>query len=132
MNFEKCYAEQQDVIEAERKAKEKKKAADENKKKISALIRRSSIEAVQDTPWFPSIPGAGVRRRIFVFLEDSSASVLGKLVSVGVLLVIIASCTTFVMETMPGFVETPAKCNLNALTADDCTPTSFQIFKDME
>ena len=132
MNFEKCYGEQKDVIAAERKAEEKKRAMDEKKMMISAQVRRASTQAIQATPWFPSIPGAGVRRHIFVFLEDSSASVLSKVVSVGILFIIIASCTTFVMETMPGFVTTPAKCNINALTVDDCQPTSFQIFKDME
>jgi len=131
MNFEKCYSEQQDVIEVQKAKDDKKLEAEKNRQAMSKAIRRSSMQTEDGTPWFPHHQ-SGLSRRIFVFFEDSSASRLGKLVSIFILLIIIASSATFVMETMPGNLVTPDTCDLLALSVADCTPTSKQIFKDME
>ena len=138
MNFENCY---QESFDSEYKELAKQKKEDGRQSELNAIatrVRRDSVMIMDEMeqggkPWFlPRIPGASLRRRIFNLFEDPDASRLGKMFSIFILFIIIASCTTFVLETMPGNLVTPAACNPAALDLEACTPTSKQVFKDME
>eukprot|EP00937_MAST-01D_sp_MAST-1D-sp2_P003058 g3058.t1 len=105
----------------ERMQAEKKRAA-----------RRASL-SVSDflaTPWWPR--ARGLRRQLFLLFEDPSASRLGKIVSVAVLIAIVASCLTFCLETMPSFREAPAECVAAAPSVSDCRPRARPVFAQME
>eukprot|EP00937_MAST-01D_sp_MAST-1D-sp2_P000785 g785.t1 len=97
-----------------------------------------SLESLQKMPWIPIEDGW--RRTIFVLFEVPSASKLGKLSSLGVLAIIIVSCTTFCMESMPSMRRTPGACaeaadsagGVQQLDAGACEPQALQVFAQME
>jgi len=81
----------------------------------------------------PCFPAEGnILKRIFILFEDSSASRLGKILSVMVLTTILVSTVSFVMESMPEFNHIEDTCNPNALTVEDCEPVPAKAFYILE
>mmetsp|Transcript_24072 Transcript_24072/g.63477 ORF Transcript_24072/g.63477 Transcript_24072/m.63477 type:complete len:1013 (-) Transcript_24072:214-3252(-) len=76
---------------------------------------------------------AGLRQHVFMVMEDSSASRLGKWASILMLLAILASTVSFILESMPAFRETPGTCKPpHVLTVIDCRPVPLPVFYSLE
>lgn len=71
--------------------------------------------------------------RIFMTLEDPTASRLGRLVSCVVLLAIVFSATSFVVSTMPSMQEKPlTAAAIFERTGVQVPPEPFQVFRDID
>lgn len=99
--------------------------------------RRNSLAIADflETPWIPR--ESGVLRTCFVLFEDPSASRLGKFISILVFFVIVVSCTTFCMETVPSLRKIPAACQsatipVANLAPESCEPVAISIFEKLE
>eukprot|EP00929_Paragymnodinium_shiwhaense_P049869 TRINITY_DN25151_c0_g1_i2.p1 TRINITY_DN25151_c0_g1~~TRINITY_DN25151_c0_g1_i2.p1 ORF type:complete len:940 (+),score=147.70 TRINITY_DN25151_c0_g1_i2:115-2934(+) len=94
------------------------------------LRRRKSI-IVGATPWLPH--GDSFREKLFLLLEDPTASVLGEYLSMFIIFIIVASTTSFVLETLPSFRQVDlTRCDPSALTIEDCQPQPHAIFYRLE
>mmetsp|Transcript_41283 Transcript_41283/g.95022 ORF Transcript_41283/g.95022 Transcript_41283/m.95022 type:complete len:1143 (-) Transcript_41283:203-3631(-) len=74
----------------------------------------------------------GFRRSVFILLDDPAASKVGRAVSGLIILTIIVSTCSFVMESMPQFNHTPSECNVHMPTLEDCRPLPDNIFAILE
>jgi len=107
---------------------------------------RGNREA-HSAPWFPSKSRWGsMRRRFFTLMDDAQASRLGRMINIAVMLAILLSTATFVMETDESFQEIPKACTLlenrrtncnvtdsnQCLKAEHCEPDSITAFKVIE
>jgi voltage-gated potassium channel Kch len=86
----------------------------------------------KESPLFPGGPRWGLRKRVFVFFENPSASKLGRAFSVFVMCTILAVTTSFVMESMPEFNDTPSGCDPDHMTVEDCRPVPLPVFHFIE
>lgn len=120
-NFETVYDEEYAQHQPERKRME-----------ISKKWSAKGESSFKDAPWMPKVEGGSLRKKVFIFLEQPSASKLGKIFSVFVLAVIITVTISFVLESMPEFNVTPSHCDLSQLTVQDCTPVPGPGFNDLE
>ena len=86
-------------------------------------------------PWLPkaSEDGRGIRWKVFVLLDDPSASQCGHSISVLIMFLIVVSTTSFLLESMPQFKSRPAECAErirlgHVLTTEACEPRALPIF----
>eukprot|EP00929_Paragymnodinium_shiwhaense_P049868 TRINITY_DN25151_c0_g1_i1.p1 TRINITY_DN25151_c0_g1~~TRINITY_DN25151_c0_g1_i1.p1 ORF type:complete len:958 (+),score=146.13 TRINITY_DN25151_c0_g1_i1:59-2875(+) len=100
---------------------------------LRKLRQRKAITSVGGILWLPD--GASFREKLFLVLEDPTASVLGRYLSMFIILVIVASTTSFVLETLPSFRQVDlTRCDpaSGALTIEDCEPQPHAIFHRVE
>jgi len=76
--------------------------------------------------------GGGVRRSIFFFLEDPGSSRLSKWWSIFVIIVILVSTASFILESMPGFNVVPDVCQPGHITVSNCKPQPQPYFLHLE
>jgi hypothetical protein len=130
-NFEIVYHRTQKEKQRNRAAAALKKA----EKKQTLKSARSGVEKIakRDNPgWFPESDERGIRFMIFTLLEDPGASRVGKYISIFVIIVIVISTTSFVLESMPEFRYTSTDCNPVALTVESCEPRPQAYFFALE
>eukprot|EP00928_Gymnodinium_smaydae_P013925 TRINITY_DN15047_c0_g3_i3.p1 TRINITY_DN15047_c0_g3~~TRINITY_DN15047_c0_g3_i3.p1 ORF type:complete len:853 (-),score=114.02 TRINITY_DN15047_c0_g3_i3:381-2939(-) len=106
-------------------------AAKSTPKKKKDKPKRSGSSDFGHHPWLPG--GDGIRRRIFLLLEDPVGSRLGKINSLFIIAVILVSTAAFVMESMETFnyVEDLDVC-LSDLTVANCQPVPLPYFNYVE
>jgi len=114
--------------------------------KIGKLVRRGSVGDVKNTyekalrtqatmrpgnkmQWLPARMDVG--RTIFAVLEEPSSSSAGRVYSIFMLVTILVSTTTFVLESMPLFQDTPEQCEVE-VTVDNCMPRPAGAFEYIE
>mmetsp|Transcript_17340 Transcript_17340/g.40419 ORF Transcript_17340/g.40419 Transcript_17340/m.40419 type:complete len:1117 (-) Transcript_17340:167-3517(-) len=74
----------------------------------------------------------GLRKTIFMLLDDPAASKLGRAISALIIITILVSTCSFVMESMPEFSVIPSSCDVNYPTEEDCRPVPNSIFGFLE
>jgi len=94
------------------------------------VSEKSNTDPAQ-LPWFPSPSHGGMRTRIFILFDDSSQSVMGKVIMVAILLTIVVSTVSFVLESMPEFRYRLAECQ-ELRTAEACEPRPGLLFGPIE
>jgi hypothetical protein len=126
-NFEIVY----NRLTAEKLAKEARKPQRRRKSKSKPTPKRGrpSIK-IGKTPWIPRT--RSLRMRIFLLLEDPGASRLGKYISIFIIMVIVVSTASFIMETMPSFRYISDRCTVGELTVEDCEPKPDPFFYQLE
>jgi len=102
-----------------------------NRMEISKKWSAKAEPNFRDAPWLPRVEGC-LRKKVFLFLEQPSASKLGRMFSMFVMAVIIAVTISFVMESMPEFNITPPECDVSQMTVQDCTPVPRSGFAVLE
>eukprot|EP00928_Gymnodinium_smaydae_P093704 TRINITY_DN77_c2_g1_i1.p1 TRINITY_DN77_c2_g1~~TRINITY_DN77_c2_g1_i1.p1 ORF type:complete len:945 (-),score=187.41 TRINITY_DN77_c2_g1_i1:40-2874(-) len=80
--------------------------------------------------WFPR--RESLRKSTFILLEDPSASIAGKIVSIFMILAILVSTIAFVLESTPSFMDTPEECVIGAPTVQTCRPRPRPVFAMFE
>jgi hypothetical protein len=99
--------------------------------KSARKTKKQAVKAETGAPpgWIPRC--RGIRKKIFILLEDPSASRIGKFISLTVIVVILVSTASFIMESMPDFNYTPDVC-LADLSIDNCKPRPDPVFHIVE
>mmetsp|Transcript_65359 Transcript_65359/g.181752 ORF Transcript_65359/g.181752 Transcript_65359/m.181752 type:complete len:895 (+) Transcript_65359:64-2748(+) len=102
------------------------------KRALARNVRLEKLRIVQKESkgLFPS--SGCFRRRVFLTLEEPSASLVGKVLSFVLLATILVSTVAFILETMPGFNYTDAACTPSNLTVEACTPRPHKSFYAIE
>lgn len=132
-NFEIVYDRTIAAQQAKRAEELRKKGlqSPDSTQKVDRGPSRKHITAIGGpVPLFPS--QGSILKRIFILFEDSSASKVGKVISVSVLATILVSTVAFVMESMPEFNNVPDDCDPNNLTVKDCEPVPEKAFFILE
>jgi hypothetical protein len=131
MHFEANYDENfaHDAESREEEANQQKM----EKRKDAAYDRQSYPFATR--PYFPT--GKNWQQRVFQTFEAPSASHLGKVVSITMLLVIGGSVMNFILAAEPAFQEIPAACKKlirlgKPLSNESCKPEPLPIFGVVE
>eukprot|EP00929_Paragymnodinium_shiwhaense_P097687 TRINITY_DN59311_c0_g1_i2.p1 TRINITY_DN59311_c0_g1~~TRINITY_DN59311_c0_g1_i2.p1 ORF type:complete len:981 (-),score=161.87 TRINITY_DN59311_c0_g1_i2:274-3216(-) len=115
-NFEKVY---------------KKMNKREKRNRTPLVLNLRGQKTFLENTWFPDVPG--LRRRIFMVLDDPSSSRWGKLVSLLIMAVITFVTASLILESMPGFNETPQECGAGGrLSVEGCEPRPLPIFQSIE
>lgn len=88
-------------------------------------------------PWFPRVTHGDWRHRVFIMFDDGSKSVIGKAIAIAVMLTVLLSTITFVLESMPAFRNRPDECNRlkharQPLTVEACEPQPLPVFDTIE
>lgn len=88
---------------------------------------------LKDVPWFPPKSRGGIRKRIFIILEEERSSVAGKINAWLSILFIAVSTVAFIMESLPRYKSTPAECKRLhdaglPLSIKACLPESDIVF----
>mmetsp|Transcript_17683 Transcript_17683/g.40988 ORF Transcript_17683/g.40988 Transcript_17683/m.40988 type:complete len:909 (+) Transcript_17683:97-2823(+) len=88
-------------------------------------------------PWFPLELLGSMRWRFFLVLDQPSKSLFGKFMEMLIVLVIVVSTVSFVMESMPRYRSSPDECERLRraglpLTVKDCEPRPDSIFFALE
>jgi len=128
-NFERVYRRQHGahhLLTEEEKETRKKKFYDD------ALAEFKANDDANNAPFFPSSRWGGMRQRLFTLMEDANASRLGKFINVAVMVAILLSTCTFVMETDEYFTETTEAECLVSLSVKDCEPKPVKVFEIIE
>jgi hypothetical protein len=106
----------------------------------------SSDGDVEDQPPPPCFPfGNGLFGNVFVLCDDPNSSKAGKMISIFVMVLIMISTTSFLLESMQEFRATPAACQVfidkgylaqafseGLADAELCEPQPFEIFHSLE
>eukprot|EP00929_Paragymnodinium_shiwhaense_P035030 TRINITY_DN18991_c0_g1_i1.p1 TRINITY_DN18991_c0_g1~~TRINITY_DN18991_c0_g1_i1.p1 ORF type:complete len:898 (+),score=174.63 TRINITY_DN18991_c0_g1_i1:82-2694(+) len=94
------------------------------------LRKMKTLSLAQLNPCLPAVDG--VKRQLFLMLEDPSSCRLAKYYSVFVIAVIILSTCTFIMESMPEFKIVSDSCVVGSLSVDACEPQPYPWFYTLE
>lgn len=100
----------------------------------SALADRSETPSKPSrTPWFPRKQYGNMRQRLFLMLEDPTLSVMGRIATGLVIITVIVSTVSFVLESVPELRVRPAECQRlrsagQPLTVDACEPEPHGVF----
>jgi len=137
-NFEILYERIQ--IKAAKKKKRRQQQETKEQQQLEALKeksrqdkeqnKRASREGMTVDTWLPDCDG--IRKKVFFLLDDPTASWIGHKYSLVMLVIIIVSTASFIMESMPQFNHTPDKCNVDKPTVEDCQPTPEPWFFTLE
>lgn len=95
-----------------------------------ALRTQATLRPAGRMGWLPATR-MGVGRYIFAVLEEPASCNLARVYSIFMLATILVSTTTFVLESMPRFQETPEQCEVK-LTVKNCTPKPAEAFEYIE
>mmetsp|Transcript_117810 Transcript_117810/g.305812 ORF Transcript_117810/g.305812 Transcript_117810/m.305812 type:complete len:909 (-) Transcript_117810:121-2847(-) len=100
--------------------------------------RRTLMEELPHKPlkaqkdcWLPA-PGDTAKRRLFLLLEDPTSCILAKGLSLLLIVIILVSTTSFIMESMQEFRRTPEECSSARPTVESCEPQPFPVFHYLE
>eukprot|EP00928_Gymnodinium_smaydae_P039375 TRINITY_DN26913_c0_g1_i1.p1 TRINITY_DN26913_c0_g1~~TRINITY_DN26913_c0_g1_i1.p1 ORF type:complete len:841 (-),score=75.29 TRINITY_DN26913_c0_g1_i1:205-2727(-) len=86
-----------------------------------------------DEEQFRCLPAwKGWRRTLFLLLEDESSSGLAKSISFLMMVAILISTVSIVLESMSYFNEIPAACDLSRPSVNECTPQPKMMFGVLE
>jgi len=126
-NFDRVYEE---MITAPARKKKRNSRLNSDESPIS----RSSISyaATQTRSEHPGWSSYSLRRRLFIVLEDPTASRVGQIYSALMLSTILFSTLAFIAESIPDFNHTPAACQPGNLNIDTCMPTPTDTFFRIE
>jgi hypothetical protein len=130
-NFEIVYNKVFSQAEAEQ---ELKRLEEEKKKKQAAQMRTSKLLLDTEVGLLPrSSDGSpmDIRKKIFLMFDNPAASKVGKVIAVLMLIVILVVTTSFILESMPSFNETPDKCQVEK-TVENCEPVPPGAFHTIE
>lgn len=131
-NFETVYASMLQRKVPVKKGEVTNGSASSRKKTTRRTANKSASGCGENVvvPLFPE--GDSFVVRIFVFLDNPQASRLGNKYSLVMLLVIMCSTVSFILESMPEFNATPADCTPEALTEENCRPQPLRSFYILE
>jgi hypothetical protein len=106
-------------------------------------LKESEAETEKEPPCFPT--GLNPIASIFVLFDDPNASKAGKFISIFVMVLIMFSTTSFLLESMQEFRETPQACQVfvdngtlsfafatGQADAELCEPQPFAVFNILE
>jgi voltage-gated potassium channel Kch len=128
-NFELVY-DRETAKKLKKKAEKLALRGEKDPTDQKAKVNRQTVIPKEGMPWIPKTKG--FRQKLFMILEDPSASRLGKWMSLFVIAVILVSTTSFILESMPEFRYTADTCVLSKLTVDDCEPRPHPFFHTLE
>jgi len=94
-----------------------------------ALRTQATMRPASTLSWLPTKTGVG--RTVFAVLEEPSSCILGNVYSIFMLVAILLSTTTFVLESMPQFQETKEQCKVE-MTVENCMPRPVGTFEYIE
>eukprot|EP00913_Durusdinium_trenchii_P010702 g10041.t1 len=94
-----------------------------------------AVPVSQQTAWLPST--TDWCRWVFMMLDDADHFLVGKVISGFILLTILLSTTTFILESMPSFQYRPALCDAllfagKPITKKACEPVPDESFFYLE
>jgi len=79
------------------------------------------------SPCLPGTHHGGIRQRIFVLFDDAEASYTGKILAIVMMIIIVLSTISFVVESMPEFRQRKSSC-LQERTTAACEPKADPVF----
>jgi len=110
-----------------------KKAASSPSRIDSRVSRRPTALRVSTSSLHVLLPSSGsLARRLFALLEDPTSCKLAKWFSIFMMIAIVVSTSSFVMESMADFKQTPEECSLERLTVEACEPVPHGVFYILE
>eukprot|EP00929_Paragymnodinium_shiwhaense_P080561 TRINITY_DN42022_c0_g1_i1.p1 TRINITY_DN42022_c0_g1~~TRINITY_DN42022_c0_g1_i1.p1 ORF type:complete len:919 (+),score=145.64 TRINITY_DN42022_c0_g1_i1:108-2864(+) len=101
------------------------------KTQVRRTLKKRTSMMFSELAWFPE--AYGFKRKLFLLLEDPNASRVGKYWSLTVIVIILVSTASFIMESMPQFRHVNLDtCTLTSMTIEGCEPHPDPFFYRLE